>query len=443
MTAPDFKSAGWETAKTLSELIRIDSSNPPGNESKVCDYLRPLYEKMGLATETVEPEKGRGSIIARTGSGDGKPPLLLLSHIDVVPAKGDGWTKAPFSGEIEDDIVWGRGALDCKNATAVECHALKLFLENQKSGRDIIIAATADEEAGGELGVGYILQNRPELLDAGYCINEGGGFGISLGEQEVYFCQTAEKGVCWLKLTARGEEGHASVPQDYSAMDRIVDALYELRRFEQPVRVSGVVKKLAREFIKAMEGEPDEDITDEAISEVLMSAARTHEVKRIFKALIRNTCSITTISGGSKTNVIPGLVEATLDYRLVPGIDPLDMIDEVRRVVSPFGVEVEPTVTNPATETEPGGELYDALEQVISEVRPNSRLAPFMVPGGTDGRLLVENGMSVLGFVPVLAETGGGISVLRRAHAVDERTGVADLAFGVEVIYRLLQKFCG
>ncbi len=440
-----WKKAGWEAARMLSSLIRINTTNPPGNETAACEFLKPMYRELGMEVETVEPEPGRGSIIGRLRAKDPEAgPLLLLSHLDVVPADPEGWSQDPFSGAVHEDSVFGRGAVDCKNATTIEWHALKEFLKDSpRLKRDIILAASADEEAGGKLGMGYICEQRPELLQAEACINEGGGYGVSLGEREVYFCQTAEKGACWFKLTAKGAPGHASVPRDDSAMERMIQALAALKRTSAPFKVSRVVKRLAESLVQAARGsEQGPDLSDDQVADILFSAARSEEIKKLFQALTRNTMSITTIQGGTKANVIPGKVEATIDCRLLPGYEPGTLLEEIKKIVGPYNVSVEPIVTSKATEMDYQGELYLVIENALQRVRPNAWMAPFMLPGGTDGRYLVDKGTKVYGFIPVLAEPGGSVSMLRKAHGVDESIKVMDLAFGIQVLYNVLKDYC-
>ncbi|HUT54001.1 MAG TPA: M20/M25/M40 family metallo-hydrolase [bacterium] len=441
----DWKKAGWEAAGMLADLIRINTTNPPGNESLACSYLKPRYKEIGLETAVVESAPGRGSIIGRLRAPDPQgPPLLLLAHLDVVPAEPEGWTVPPFSGEMKDDYIYGRGALDCKNAVTAEWHALRLF---QRAGlaprRDVILAATADEEAGGKFGVPWILENRPELLAPGFCVNEGGGFGYSLGDKEIYFCQAAEKGVCWFSLTALGEPGHASVPRPDSAMDRMLEALAALKKMGSPISVSRTMKALVAGVATAMGGTvaPDK-LGDNKIAALLDASARSEEMKRIFYALTRNTLSITMVHGGVKTNVIPARVEAAIDCRIVPGHDPQKLLADIRKVAAPFQVSVEPLHISAGVEVEPEGELYDALDAALRASRPNTSMVPFMVPGGTDGRFLAERGVKVYGFIPVLADPGGDVSVFRRAHGVNERVSIHDLAFAIRVLYEMLARFC-
>ena len=245
---------GREAAELLAKLIRINTSNPPGNEVAACEFLKPLYAELGLNPVVLGPEASRQSIIGRIKAEKAEgEPLLLLSHLDVVPADAREWSCDPFAGEVRDGFVWGRGALDCKNATAVEFTALKLFLQaGHKLKRDIILAATADEETGGEQGMEWLIANHFDLLKAGFGINEGGGFSVKVAGREVFVCQTGEKGICWIKLTSKGYSGHASTPPAETAMTKMIAALFAVMQRRQPLRltdtVRGLVDQIAAQF---------------------------------------------------------------------------------------------------------------------------------------------------------------------------------------------------
>jgi acetylornithine deacetylase/succinyl-diaminopimelate desuccinylase-like protein len=439
----DWNQIGDEAAQMLSDLIRIDTTNPPGNEAKACAYLKPRYEELGLTTEVVESAPGRGSIVGRkkAATTEGEA-LVLLSHLDVVPADPEGWTHPPFSGAIRDGFVWGRGAVDCKNATVAEYFATKLLLaEGRPLRRDIVLAATADEEAGGAFGVEWLCREHPGLLRAGFAINEGGGFGLAVRGRELYFCQSAEKGVCWFKLIARGEAGHASIPRPNTAMDRMLDALAALRKLPAPIRIAATVRELVGRVAAALGASAAPALGDDQIAAILANAIPGDELRRVLSALTRDTLAVTSVHGGSKVNVIPAKVEATIDCRVVPGSDPAALRALIERTVAPFDVAVEPIQLNPATETAAAGELYAAIERALARVRPDAALVPFMVPGGTDGRFLVAHGLQVFGFIPMHPDPTGDVSVLRLAHGIDERISIPDLILAIRILYETLKDF--
>jgi acetylornithine deacetylase/succinyl-diaminopimelate desuccinylase-like protein len=449
----DWNSVGQETGRLLSELIKINTTNPPGNEIDACRYLEGVLSGMGLAPEILESEPGRGSILARVKADDPEGPgLLLLSHLDVVPAEASEWEVDPFSGLIKEGEVWGRGALDCKNVTATEISALKIFLEQgHKPRRDIIIAATADEEEGGEKGVGWLCQKHFEKIKAGFGINEGGGYGYPLRGRELFVCQTAEKAVCWLRLTARGQPGHGAMPPDDSAMNRMIAALTALLNQKEPLRVADSIRalsdKVGREFGKRA-GLAFRIILRESIMKRVLPRVARPEQQRIVEAMLHNTLAITSIKGGDKINVIPSGVEATLDCRLIPGYPAEAMRARVQETVDPFNVNVEIVGSSKGSEMGVDSELYRAIEDVLKNLRPDAVMIPYLMPGGTDGRYLVERGMKVYGFIPVVLKdemrTPGvpGGEVLSRVHGVNERISIKNLEFATRFVYELLVRFC-
>jgi len=438
---------GQEAAELLSALIRINTSNPPGNEVAACEFLKPLYTNLGLNPVVLGPEPLRQSIIGRLKSE--KPegePLLLLSHLDVVPADPKEWSVDPFAGEIRDGFVWGRGSLDCKNATAVEIMALKLFLQaGYKPKRDIILAATADEEMGGERGAGWLVQSHFDLLRAGSGINEGGGFSVKIAGREIFLCQTGEKGICWIKLTAKGDSGHASTPPAETAMTRMVAALSAVMRRRQPLRltdtVRGLIAQIAAQFGLGARLAAKVALTP-LFEEYALSRIKNAEQRNMLRAILHNTVTLTSLKGGDKVNVIPGEVIATLDCRVIPGYSPEQMLAEVRAVVEPFGVKAEAISTSTGGEMSADSELYRAIGESLRAYSPEALLAPYLMPGGTDGRYLVQKGVKVYGWIPLQMEAGDKEPVFRRLHGKDERVSIKNLAFGARLLYDLLVRFC-
>jgi acetylornithine deacetylase/succinyl-diaminopimelate desuccinylase-like protein len=449
----NWHAVGEDAARLLSDLIRINTTNPPGNEIEACRYLEGVLSGMGLEPEILESEPGRGNIITRVRADKPEGPgVLLLSHLDVVPAEPGDWDEAPFSGLIRDGEVWGRGALDCKNATAIEITALKLFLEQgHKPRRDIIIAATADEEAGGARGVGWLAEHHFEKIQADFGINEGGGYGYAVRGRELFLCQAAEKAVCWLVLRTKGAPGHASMPPEHSAMNRLLSALQAVRSHKEPLRVADTIRalsdKVSQEFGTSA-GVAFRLILRESLMKRILPRLANAEQERMIGAMLHNTIAITSIKGGDKINVIPAQVQATLDCRLIPGYSPEAMKTKIEQIVSPYDVSVELVGSSQGTEMEVDSEFYRALEDVLKGLRPNAVMVPYLLPGGTDGRFLVAKGMKVYGFIPlILAEEKGksgapGGDILSRVHGINERVSIKNLEFGTRLLYELLVRFC-
>src|SRR5215217_1534944 len=246
-----------DVARQLQALIRINTTNPPGNETSAAAYIADIVQAAGIEAEIVEPEPERGTVVARLRAArPTKAPLLLMGHTDVVGVEREGWKRDPFGGEIADGCIWGRGALDMKDQVAAELVVLLLLKSTGVTlDRDIILAAFADEEAGGELGAAWMWEHRRNLIEAEYAINEGGGRSIATGNRRVYLCQVGEKGVARLKLTAHGEPGHASTPRPNSAMSRMGDALVRLHAWQPEVRLTPAVWQMLETIAGVLDGE--------------------------------------------------------------------------------------------------------------------------------------------------------------------------------------------
>lgn len=428
----------------LQDLIRIDTSNPPGNEIAAAQYLAGVLRQEGLEPQVLESAPGRGSVVARL-SGDGSQrPLLLMSHIDVVPADAQEWQHAPFAAEVADGYMWGRGTIDTKNLTAEE---LAVLIALKRSGtrlkRDVIFAATADEEAGGRYGMAWLAKTHPELVNAEYAINEGGGFGLNVGGKHFYLVQTGEKGVCWMKFTAKGTAGHASMPRDDNAVARLCSVLERVSQARLPQHRTHTVDGLIHALASAQKP-PNNLVLPLVLNPlfeplILKQLTKAGDLGLGIRAVLRNTVTPTVLRAGSKTNVIPGEATAEVDGRLMPGFTPEDLLRELRPYIG-NDVQVEFMMTSLGYETEPASPLFDLFQQVLNEHDPGSVAVPFLVPGGTDGRFVAESGTKVYGFSPMRQEVG--INALSMAHAKDERISLANLEFATAVLYDVVSRFC-
>lgn len=442
---PDDENLKREGAKLLGDLIRFDTTNPPGNEKACADYLRKWYESRGISGRVIESEPGRGNFIGRIkGSDPSTGALLMLSHLDVVPAVASDWSVPPFSGELKDGHVWGRGAIDCKGPAAMQALALAGLIEaGAKFKRDIVIGATADEEAGGEKGVLWLLENCKDDFFAPFALNEGGGFSLKARGKIYFTCQTSEKKICWVNLRARGEPGHASMPVEGSAMNNMARALSELAAHRAPIN------KDSRHAVEAMwrliAGRPGAIAarlaTYPVISDFLLSLISDQAARRMLRAMVSNTISITVVHGGEKANVIPAQVDATLDCRLLPGMSHEEMLEDIRRVVGKYGITAELSTTSHGAYTDPDSDLFHAIESAVNSLGPHHRIAPFMSTGATDGRHLAAHGCKVHGFMPLRVEKDAG-SHLKSLHGINERISAENLAFGARLLADIIQRFC-
>lgn len=436
-----------ETVGHLVSLLKIDTSNPPGNETAACEYIRDALAVEGIESVILESAPGRGSIIARLKGDGSKKPFLMAGHIDVVPAQAQDWTADPFGGEIRDGCVWGRGALDMKHNVAID---LAAFLEIKRRGiklkRDIIFCAAADEEQSGNFGMGWLVKNHFDKLECEYAINEGGGTSVSLGGKNVYMVQNSEKGANWYKVTTRGAPGHGSVPKDDNSIIKMLEAVREVSK-PFPVRKTEVVEKMAEGLAKVL-GFPKNIVVKQLfnplLGDVVLAAikAADPQLGLLISALMRDTVSVTMMNAGYKENVIPEKCEATLDCRILPGMTSDEFTKILRRKMKGVEVELmEMPAPNP-TESPLNTELYDAISRVIMKNDPKGFVIPLLMPGATDNRFLREKGIVAYGFCPLHSETHSLRELMDNTHGIDERVPIDALEFGTIGTYDLLAEFC-
>lgn len=441
-----------EVSGLLSDLIRIDTTNPPGSETRAAEFLASHLEKEGFGCEVFESSKGRGSVVTRLeGSGD-KPSVLLLSHLDVVAANAKEWSVDPFGGLVKDGFVWGRGALDMKSMTAIEVVALELLRRRGvKLKGNVVLAATADEEKGGEAGAGWLVKNHPEKVRADYVLNEGGGLAMPVGSKNLYTIQTSEKGILWFKVRAKGIPGHGSVPTAAdNAIMRMNKVISRLSGYRAEVKLVPTLISYLRELSKT-------DITiGPKLSALLEDSSKIDEVLDSFppehrtfgeeiRALTRMTVTPTIIHGGVKENIIPSECEAVFDCRVLPGESPEDALSLFKRLLEDVGLEkldFEVIQANEPSESSLDTPFYGVIESVLREFEPDCFVAPSMLTGGTDSRFFRRLGSVCYGFQPMRADMPYG-EIQESIHGVDERISVENLVFGVSMLYRVLESFLG
>jgi len=438
-----------EVTGYLRDLVRFNTTNPPGNETPCARYIADVLAKEGIAAEVVESAPGRGSVVARlkATTGDSAPPLLLLSHLDVVHADPSRWEHPPFSADLVDGYVWGRGSVDTKDLTATE---LMVMLLLQRLGlplkRDVILAATADEETGGEYGAGWLATHRPELINAAWCINEGGGTGILLGGQRFYSCQTGEKGICWMRWRAKGTSGHASVPTENNAVVRLSRALAKIGEADLPLHRTATVDVYLQGILGALQlpYSLDEFIGLATSRASLRQVLPDPDLADRLYARLHNTATPTVLRAGEKTNVIPSVAEAQVDGRILPGQTPEGFLAEIKAALGDDdfnALEIDPfNVTSPL-ESPSASELFDIIQQTLPAHDPEGTVLPTMSTGGTDAKHLVPLGMRVYGFSPQKDEPEA--SLTKMAHADNERLSVANLLFSTQVLFDVVRRFCG
>jgi len=433
----DWHRLGDETVDVLTDVLRIDTQNPPGGETAAATAFARKLEADGIQAEVFESAPGRGNLHARlAGTGSGRP-VILLAHLDVVPADARGWRVPPFAGVKEHGYVYGRGALDCKGVAAAELMTLvALKRSGQPLGRDVILLLTADEETGGKAGAGWVVQHRPELLgNAEFLITEGDHIHVRSGGRKAVQVAVAEKTPCWVKLTARGDAGHGSVPPPQTAVTRLVRALDKLRRYRTGVRVVGPVEEYFA-GLAVLEKEPLRSRLahlGDALQDPTFFAEFTRNPRQ--NALIRNTLTPTVLEGSPKTNVIPGEASAQLDCRLLPGERPADFLALIREVIGDDAVRVEPLLSFPASSSDSDSALMAAVRRLAADEFPAAPVVPSVIPGFTDSHYFREHGVASYGFVPfVLTEEEE-----KGVHGVNERVSVENLRDGVRRLVTLLR----
>jgi len=441
----DWDGAGSEVAQHLQALLRFDTTNPPGNETVAADYLAQVLNDAGIEAQVVGLDPRRGNVIARLrAEHPTKRPLLLTGHIDVVSVERDRWAHDPFGGEIIDGDIWGRGALDMKGQVAAELEVMLLLKRNGVAlDRDIIFAAFADEEAGGMEGAAWLWANHRDLLDAEYGINEGGGSTpTQLGGKQVYFCQAGEKGVSRLRITARGEPGHASVPLDNTAMDRIGQALVRLAAWEPETTLTAPVRQLLVTMAPLF-GEAGHAQVQKVLAKPtwdgIAALPLDDDTRLMLRATTRNTAVPTIIHGGHRLNVIPSEIILDVDGRILPGQDPEEWRQIVQAVV---GDDVEVTLLSreEGIAADPASPFFDAIVETIGELVPQAVVAPFLLSGGTDARHLPD--IKIYGFFP-FPPSDRGPRNNSLVHGHNERIAVEDLAFATKFMYDLVVRFSG
>ena len=431
--APTYDPAA-EVVELCRELIRIDTSNygdedGPG-ERKAAEYVATLLDEVGISSNLYEPEPGRTSLVARWGDGPGEP-LLLHGHLDVVPAAAEDWTVDPFSGEIQDGFVWGRGAVDMKDFDAM---ALSVVRARARAGvlpnRPIVLCFTADEEAGGHKGAQVIVeQHADEIADCTEAVGEVGGFTTTVRGKRIYLIEAAEKGMAWMKLTARGRAGHGSMINHDNAVTELAGAVARIGSYQWPVRLTPAMEVLLASVADIAGTEATPENAEDLVAEFESSA-------RMLGAVIRNTANPTMLGAGYKVNVIPSEASAHVDGRFLPGFE-----DEFFATLAELcgdNVTWEFLSKQQPWETPYDGKLVDAMTQSILAEDPDGIVAPYLMSGGTDAKHFRKLGMRSYGFAPLRLPRDLDFGSL--FHGVDERVPVDALEFGARVFDRFLEQ---
>lgn len=446
-TTPDLPDLGRDALEMCQVLLRIDTTNPPGNERPAAEYLQARLAEVGYTPTLLEKEPERTNLVCRY-KGKGKAgPLLLTAHLDVVEAQAQHWSYPPFAGTVADGYLWGRGAVDMKNMAAM-CTAVmrKLARDRVELERDVIFAAVADEEAGCDLGSRFLVEEHPELVRAEYALGEVGGFSLHVGGVTFYPVQVAEKGTLWIRARTRGEPGHGSMPREDSAVIKLGQAIARLGKTPLPVhptryvrdflhRVAARQPVLARPLLRVL--------SHPALLPRILKLLPDKSLARGITAILSNTASPTVVRAGQTINVIPDQAELLIDGRTLPGQSDESFLRELREVVGP-DVELEILRSMPPVTTEPvESPLLDAITHQVSRREPDATVVPYMIPGFTDGKYFTRLGARWYGFAPVKFDPGSGLRFADMYHGHNERIPVDSFAWGTELLYDVVVEFCG
>ena len=429
-----------EAIQRLIEYVRLDTTNPPGNEIRGAEWLKKIFQAEGIPFETGESAPGRGNIAARLKGTGQEPALILMSHIDVVPVNREFWTVDPFSAEIRDGYLWGRGSIDTKSLAIADLEAMLLLHRNHVPlRRDVIFLATADEEAGGAYGAGWVVKNHPEWFSgAGYLLNEVARTEADASGKLPYFrVDLAEKTPAWLKLTAKGKAGHGSVPNPDSAVNHLIAALERLRAYRPSLQLTPVVE-YAFHAQAPYEPEPWQSRLADIRAYIQTPGAYDELLKRPrILALLENTINITGLEGSNKINIVPPAATALLDCRLLPGTTIEEWSREIRKVMQDDSIAIDVILNFAPTESKSDTPLHAAIESAVKQLYPGTGLIASVETSFTDSHVFREKGVTAYGFGPFSLKQGD----LTHVHGNDERIPVEGFTGGVRLMWQVVYDF--
>ena len=419
--------------KILSDLIKIQSVNPPGGETKAAQYLKHLFDQYRIPNEIIEPEPGRASFVAHIGEGEKK--LLYLSHTDVVPAS-DGWDFPPFSGEIKDGFVHGRGAIDCKGLAAVEACAVIQLAQTTHLNGELIFAATADEEVGGALGAGILSEKYPDKIRADFAINEGDE-PLTINGKIYHSISVGEKGPAWMKLTAKGISSHGSVPvSEHNAVVKMAKVIIGLAQYQPHIVLTPQTKSLLQK-IAQLDGINDE-INVANVDDILRKLS-DNTVLPYLSAITRMTISPDVIHGGVKTNIVPDSCEAQVDIRILPGQSWEYVLNELKEILG--DVHAEPLQYHLPSFSSSDNKYYHLVEETMQEFIGGAPLLQTISTGATDSRYLREMEIPSYGIGVLTLNMDKALS--DSVHGKNENIDVASLRLKTDFLIKLAKKYLG
>ncbi len=430
-------------AELLQQLLRFDTTNPPGNEAACVRHIADLLATQGIEAQLFARDDARPNLLARLPGTGQAPPLLLYGHVDVVTTVDQHWTHPPFSGAIADGFVWGRGTLDMKGGVAMMIAALmRAHAQGITPPGDVLLLVVADEEAGGRYGAGFMIQKHPELF-AGvrYAIGEVGGYTSYLNGHKYYPVQIAEKSGCGTMAIFRGPGGHGSMPLRGGAMAGLGRALQILDRSRLPVHITPGVRLMIEALAEPLPADEREQLLrllDPAQTDAILD--QLGDFGRWLEPLLHNTFNATIVQGGHKSNVVPAEVRLRLDIRILPGQNCAGVHAELRALLGPdVELELQRMGGKGVSPENPDMGLFNTLADILRRADPDALPVPAITPAGTDGRWFSELGIQTYGYLPM--NLPPEIEFMNSLHAADERIPLASMNFGTDVMFSLLQRF--
>jgi acetylornithine deacetylase/succinyl-diaminopimelate desuccinylase-like protein len=435
----DWDAITREATVLLSKYIQINTTNPPGNEIAAAKFLKEKFLAEGIPAAVFESQPGRGIVAARLlGINKHNKTLILLSHMDVVPAEPTEWQQPPFSGLVKDGEIWGRGSLDDKGPGIVELMAM---LAVKRTGitlnRDVLFLATADEEEGGRQGAGWVVDHQSDLIaDAGFVLNEGGGIRVDKDGHDYYGVSTAEKAPLWVRLTAAGTSGHASAPPEQTAVTHLVRALNRLIDYVPPTKVVPPVQSYFRIMAQLGRRPAEFENLAKALKDPAFAKKFLYDPSQ--SAAVRDTITPTVLAGSLKINVIPAAASAEIDCRLLPGDDPNALLTKLRDVIADNTIKVDELLNFPSVSSPDKSALMTAI-QTLAKTHDKAPVVPTMLNGFTDSHYFRQKGLVAYGFIPLEFGEAQG----RTVHGANERIGIKSLRASIERMVDLLKIFGG
>jgi acetylornithine deacetylase/succinyl-diaminopimelate desuccinylase-like protein len=442
---PDWQSVSEETITRLQNIIRFDTTNPPGNELPLALYLEAALREEGIETTLFKPVENRAVLVGRIRGSGKKRPVILLAHMDVVGVEREGWSVDPFAGEIRDGYLYGRGAIDDKGMLAANLMTMLLLSRmlsesGETLSRDVIFLATSDEEAGGEWGMGWLVKHHPEVLDAEFALNEGGRTRIIQGGQRYLAVQSAEKVSHIVAVTAHGSAGHAAIPLPDNAIFRLARAVETLSRYSEPVMLTQITRKFFGQLSEIWPSDAEKRAMIDLVSgdpKRMEAGAGVLSRTPVFNAVLRNGISPTVLEGGKQFNVIPASARAVLNVRTLPGHSIDKVVNRLRAIALEPGVTIEITHRGEeAPASDPGSEMFGAIAEAAHDLDPKMAVVPYLSTGVTDSARLRQRGVKAYGVLPFPMLQ----SDEERMHGNDERVPLESLHFGTRLIYGAIEK---